>query len=219
MSIAALVLNGLLATLLLAALAMGARLNARLKGIKDGNSAFVLAVSELNAAASKAQGALADLRAATDEATDVLGGRIARAREASDRLEKLVNRAETVPMPQSVSNREREREITQREALFRDALRDESVREAPARELPVRASFDRAAPDRAVDRDVGAIERELRDATHGGGLAALLARMEGAVEPSARLARASTLAPERSARAAARPSVDDDLFEDFGGRA
>lgn len=190
MSIAALVMNGLLATLLLAALAMGVRLNARLKGIKDGHSAFVLAVSELNAAAAKAQGALADLRAATDEATDVLGGRISRARDAADRLEKLVNRAETAPMPQPISYRERE--ISPRDS-FRETFVPEAV---PA------------------DRDVAAIERDLRDATKGGGgLAALLARMEGSVEPS------RVLRSERPARSSFRPSVDDDLFEDIGGRA
>jgi hypothetical protein len=97
MSLAALCLNGFLATLLLAALVMGMRLDKKLRGVRDGQQAFVLAVSELNAAASKAQAALADLRIATDEATDTLGGRIARGREVADRLEKLVNRAETAP--------------------------------------------------------------------------------------------------------------------------
>jgi len=97
MSLAALCLNGFLATLLLAALVLGLRLDKKLKGVRDGQHAFVLAVSELNAAASKAQAALADLRAATDEATDTLGGRIARGREVADRLEKLVSRAETMP--------------------------------------------------------------------------------------------------------------------------
>lgn len=96
MSLAALCLNGFLATLLMAALVLGLRLDKKLKGVRDGQNAFVLAVSELNAAAAKAQAALADLRAATDEATDTLGGRISRGREVADRLEKLVNRAEGV---------------------------------------------------------------------------------------------------------------------------
>jgi hypothetical protein len=97
MNLVPLCLNGFLATLLIAALFLGLRLDKKLKGVRDGQHAFVLAVSELNAAASKAQAALADLRAATDESTDTLGGRIARGREVADRLEKLVNRAETAP--------------------------------------------------------------------------------------------------------------------------
>jgi hypothetical protein len=175
MSIASLCLNGLLATLLLAALAMGVRLNRKLQAVKDGQTAFVLAVSELNAAAGKAQSALSDLRAATDEATDVLGGRIARAREAADRLDKLTSRAEAVPKP-----------------------------------APRLASTP--APEA---RDVAGIERDLRDATQGGGLAALLARMEGTVEPSPRVLRSN----DRPAPRPMRNAIDDDLFEDFGGRA
>src|ERR1700712_3023834 len=97
MSLVALCLNGFLASLLLATLVLGLRLDKKVKGVRDGQNAFVLAVSELNAAASKAQAALADLRAATDESTDTLGGRIARAREVADRLDKLVSRAEAMP--------------------------------------------------------------------------------------------------------------------------
>ena len=102
-------------------------------------------------------------RAATDEATDNLGGRIARAREATDRLDKLLARAES---------------------------------------LPVQAPAAPQGPE--------------------GGLAALLASVAEAAEtispaPVARRERAPL--PERAPRPMrARPVVDDDLFEDAGGR-
>ena len=76
MSIVALGLNLLLAALLLAALAMGFRLNSRLKALKDSHEGFARAVAELDAAAARAEQGLADLRAATDEATDELADRI-----------------------------------------------------------------------------------------------------------------------------------------------
>ncbi len=167
MSLAALCLNGFLATLLLAALVLGLRLDKKLKGVRDGQQAFVLAVSELNAAASKAQAALADLRAATDEATDTLGGRIARGREIADRLEKLVSRAETMP--------------------------GRSV---------VQAGHSEAAPAGREASDVA------------GGLAALLARLDGAAE-TPRTLRSPAARPPRPSR----NEIDDDLFVELGGRA
>jgi hypothetical protein len=167
MSLAALCLNGFLATLLLAALVLGLRLDKKLKGVRDGQHAFVLAVSELNAAASKAQAALADLRAATDEATDTLGGRIARGREIADRLEKLVSRAETMPG-----------------------------------RSPVQARHSEAVP----------AGREASDVADG--LAALLARLDGAAE-APRTLRSPTARPPRPSR----NKIDDDLFVELGGRA
>jgi len=154
MSLVALSLNLLLAALLLCALVIGVRLERRLKAVRDGQLAFVVAISELDAAAHKAKEGLAELRGATDEATDVLGGRIARAREAADRLERLVGRAEAAPA--------------------------QAAPPAPA-----------AGPE--------------------GGLAALLERIK-----HAEIAPSAPAALERAGRA--RPSVDDELFEDFGGR-
>lgn len=167
MSLVALCLNGFLASLLLAALFLGLRLDKKLKGVRDGQHAFVLAVSELNAAATKAQAALADLRAATDEATDTLGGRIARGREVADRLEKLVSRAETMPG-----------------------------------RAPVQAAHSEASP----------APREASDVA--GGLAALLARLDGAPE-TPRTLRSPNARPARSSR----HEIDDDLFVELGGRA
>lgn len=164
MSLIALGLNGLLACLLLAALAFGVRLDRRLKSVRDGQVAFAKAVADLNAATAAAQAGLADLRAATDEATDNLGGRIVRAREAADRLDKLLGRADSLPAPAP-----------------------NVIREGPE-----------------------------------GGLAALLASVAEAAEtispaPVARRER-PPLAERAPRPIRARPVVDDDLFEDAGGR-
>ncbi|PMU07094.1 flagellar positioning protein PflI, partial [Pseudomonas sp. FW305-20] len=66
MSPVALGLDGLLITLLVAALALGLRLNARLKGLKDGQSEFAKAAQELNQAVNRAEAGLAALRQATE---------------------------------------------------------------------------------------------------------------------------------------------------------
>jgi hypothetical protein len=89
MSLIALGMNLLLAGLLLAALAMGARLNRRLKALRDSHDGFAVAVRELNAAAERAEQGLADLRAATDEATDALADRIEKGRALAAKLERL----------------------------------------------------------------------------------------------------------------------------------
>jgi len=98
-------------------------------------------VHDLNAAAAKAQKALADLRIATDEATDNLGGRIARAREIGERLDTLVARAQAAP-----ARREPEGGLS---ALI-SALKDEAEPTLPriirpperTASRPVRSAFD-----------------------------------------------------------------------------
>ena len=86
MSIVGLGLNLLLAALLAAALAMGWRLNRRLKALRDSHEGFAVAVADLNTAAARAEQGLADLRAATDEAVDILGDRIEKGRTLAARL-------------------------------------------------------------------------------------------------------------------------------------
>lgn len=93
MSVIGLVLNLLLAGLLAAALAMGWRLNKRLKGLRDSHDSFAVAVRELNAAAERAEQGLADLRAATDEAVDALADRIEKGRALAAKLERLILQA------------------------------------------------------------------------------------------------------------------------------
>ena len=93
MSIVGLGLNLLLAALLAAALAMGWRLNRRLKTLRDSHEGFSAAVRELNLAAARAEQGLADLRKATDEAIDLLADRIDKGRQLAVKLEKLVLQA------------------------------------------------------------------------------------------------------------------------------
>lgn len=98
MSVIAIGLNLLLAGLLAAALAMGWRLNVRLKALRDSHEGFARAVADLDAAAARAEQGLADLRAATDEATDTLADRIAKARELSAKLDRQTQAAHRAPI-------------------------------------------------------------------------------------------------------------------------
>ena len=93
MSLIGLAMNALLAALLLAALMMGWRLNRRLKALRDSHEGFAAAVTDLNAAAARAEQGLADLRAATDEAVDLLADRIEKGRSLAMKLERLVEHA------------------------------------------------------------------------------------------------------------------------------
>ncbi|ODT88691.1 DUF6468 domain-containing protein [Phenylobacterium sp. SCN 70-31] len=99
MSLIAIGLNVLLAALLIAAMAVGVRLNRRLKALRDSHEGFEAAVRELNHAAARAEQGLADLRAATDEAVDMLSDRIEKGRALATRLEKLVSSAPEAPRP------------------------------------------------------------------------------------------------------------------------
>lgn len=97
MSLIAIGMNVLLAGLLIAAMAVGLRLNKRLKALRDSHEGFEIAVRELNTAAVRAEQGLADLRAATDEATDMLSDRIDKGRQLAARLEKLISAAPELP--------------------------------------------------------------------------------------------------------------------------
>lgn len=87
-------LDLLLAVLLVAALAVGLRLNAKLKMLREGQSVFVKAVGELDQAAMRAEAGLASLRTATLEAHDHLVTRIETARTLSARLDRASEDAE-----------------------------------------------------------------------------------------------------------------------------
>ena len=97
MSLIAIAMNAILAGLLLAAMAVGIRLNRRLKALKDSHEGFEVAVRDLNVAAQRAEQGLADLRAATDEATDILSDRIEKGRALASKLERLVSSAPETP--------------------------------------------------------------------------------------------------------------------------
>lgn len=97
MSLIAIVMNGLLASLLIAAMVVGLRLNNRLKALRDSHEGFEAAVRDLNTAAARAEQGLADLRAATDEATDLLSDRIEKGRQLATKLERLIAAAPELP--------------------------------------------------------------------------------------------------------------------------
>jgi hypothetical protein len=103
MSMTAIALNGLLAILLLIALAFGVRLERRLKALRDSHEGFAKAVADLDRAAMRAEQGLADLRAATDEAADTLADRISQAKALASQLDERLNRPIVTPPPMSSS--------------------------------------------------------------------------------------------------------------------
>lgn len=92
------ILDGVLMLLLVAALGYGVRLEKKLSALRAGQQAFASAVTELNAAAGRAETALASLRASGQE-TDLLHDRIVKAREVKAQLESLIARAPSRPSP------------------------------------------------------------------------------------------------------------------------
>lgn len=90
------ILDGVLMLLLVAALGYGVRLEKKLSALRAGQQAFATAVTELNAAAGRAEAALASLRASGQE-TDLLHDRIVKAREVKAQLEALIARAPETP--------------------------------------------------------------------------------------------------------------------------
>jgi hypothetical protein len=93
MSPIALGLDLILAILLVSALVVGLRLNARLKTLQAGQAGFVKAALELNQAAARADAGLAALRAAAEEVHDGLVTRIETARQLAAKLEGAAERA------------------------------------------------------------------------------------------------------------------------------
>ena len=88
------ILDSILMLLLVAALGYGVRLEKKLTALRAGQMAFAGAVTELNAAAGRAENALASLRASGEEA-DMLHDRIIKARAVKQELEVLIARAPT----------------------------------------------------------------------------------------------------------------------------
>jgi len=88
MSLVAIALNSLLAGLLILALILGMRLNQRLKALRDSQLSFARAITDLNAATTRAERGLADLRFASEEAAEGLGQQIDAARLLASRLER-----------------------------------------------------------------------------------------------------------------------------------
>ena len=92
------ILDGVLMLLLVAALGYGVRLERKLTALRAGQQAFASAVTELNAAAGRAEAALASLRSSGPE-TDLLHDRIIKAREVRAQLEGLITRGADFTRP------------------------------------------------------------------------------------------------------------------------
>ena len=109
MSLLALSMDVFLAVLLIAALVMGVRLNARLKALRQSHEGFARAIVDLNDAAVRAERGLAGLREAATETHDSLLARIDTARSLAAKLDgqiqtargliesQALTRAQTVP--------------------------------------------------------------------------------------------------------------------------
>ena len=101
---AGMIMDAVLMLLLVAAVGYGIKLERKLTALRNGQAAFAQAVGELNAAAGRAENALATLRASGQE-TDLLHDRIIKAREVKAQLEALIARA-PVAAPPAASVRE-----------------------------------------------------------------------------------------------------------------
>lgn len=103
MSATGLILDGVLMLLLIGAVAFGIRLERKLAALRNGQAEFARAVSELNAAAGKAENALMALKSAGQD-TDLLHDRIVKGRQLKAELEALMasapKRAEPAVRPE-----------------------------------------------------------------------------------------------------------------------
>lgn len=190
---AGMIMDGVLMVLLIAAVGYGIKLERKLAALRAGQLAFAQAVTELNAAAGRAENALATLRASGQE-TDLLHDRIIKAREVKAQLETLIARAPAMAPARIVE--------------------EEPVRRAPPASL---------APAPATTEDEERAERMAALAQRIQGLASPVAnRRNEAVAPAGRdnvAAIVQALTAGRSANHsakqslnAARRNLDDDLF-------
>ena len=137
MSSIALTIEMMLAMLLLAALFVGIRLDRRLRALREGEAGFAKAVEELNSAALRAEGGLAELKNSIHEARVDLADRtqdakaasarlqqnLAKAGEVSDRLENALARAPVLAArtpPAEAPAAEPVARMTRRERAFRE---------------------------------------------------------------------------------------------------
>jgi hypothetical protein len=198
------VLDGVLMLLLVCALAYGVRLEKKLSALRAGQLAFASAVTELNAAAGRAEQALANLRASGQE-TDLLHDRIMKAREVGAQLEGLIARGADISLPRSGEGR-------------------------PASAGPGGAVLDNAPPlshptpaDASRQRTLPMKEREDQDEARDLRMAALAQRIQALAGPAARPAagRAEVAAivgaltanhPAKQSLNRARRTLDEDLF-------
>lgn len=215
MSDIGLMMNGLLGVLLVGALALGWRLEQRLRTLRASHDSFTQAVGDLDRAAARAEQGLADLRAATDEAAETLAGRIERAGHLAGRLEKLNAEATLAEakliaaprpaMPVAAASLATERPLPTRDTAF--ARFAERYGARPAQQ-PLSALAEAAARNDLI----------LEDEEEETAPPPIAARIPA--DAAARIARLQALARPRPAPAAPETRLtDDDLFETAPRRA
>lgn len=194
MTSTALILNLLLGGLLVAALALGLRLDRRLKALRDSQAGFIKAVAELDLAAARTQSGLQQWRDATDEARELLHDRIEKAKVQAHKLEQLLNRP--LPEPRAAVRRNDELRPIERLRAQVEARRDRPI-VAPAAPLAAVSQDDPEARAEALAAAV--LNLTPRDTLRSG------------------VGRPVRLEPRSSVRV---PAFDDDLFETaLGGRS
>ncbi len=90
MSPIGLVLNLLLGGLLVAGLALGLRLDRRLRLLRDSQQGFIRAVAELDRSTERTEAGLNQLRSAADETRDALSDRLDKAAAMVAKLERAI---------------------------------------------------------------------------------------------------------------------------------
>ncbi len=176
------ILDGVLMLLLVAALGYGVRLERKLTALRDGQQAFASAVTDLNAAAGRAESALASLRASGQE-TDLLHDRIIKAREVKAQLESLIARG-PVAVP----------------AAAPEPVREAAPARAAAPPAPASQDDERAARMAALAERIQGMAAPVKSRAPGGSnVAAILGAMTANQSAKQSLNRA-------------RRSLDEDLF-------
>ncbi len=197
------ILDGVLMLLLVAALGYGVRLEKKLGALRAGQLAFASAVTDLNAAAGRAEAALASLRASGQE-TDLLHDRIVKAREVKAQLETLIAKGGALPLP-----------LIDGEGRSRSEPGGEVRTRAPALSNPTPTLASQASPLPIKGRESEDDGRALR-------MAALAQRIQGLAAPSRAASSRENVAAIVNAMTAnqsakqslnrARRNLDEDLF-------
>jgi len=190
------ILDSILMLLLVAALGYGVRLEKKLTALRAGQMAFAGAVTELNAAAGRAENALASLRASGEEA-DMLHDRIIKARAVKQELEVLIARAPTRALPPV-------RAELDEEALSLHA----APTPAPRPVLPVKVAALPDDEDRALR--MAALAERIQGLSPS--IATRPSREPGADSISAILGALTANQAAQQSLNRARRSLDDDLF-------
>jgi hypothetical protein len=192
------IMDAVLMLLLVAAVGYGIKLERKLAALRTGQIAFAQAVTELNAAAGRAEAALANLRASGQE-TDLLHDRIIKAREVKQQLEVLIARAPTA------TSRSREEEAVARPEPHRSA----AIAPSPAAHSPAALVND----DDERARRMAALAERIQGMTPS----AATGRAPAGRDNVAAIVQALTAVGSANQTAkqslnAARRNLDDDLF-------